>query len=177
MTWPDCAWWQSDRAVRTLLIVWHSRTGTAEQLARAIHAGAGSESAIKSVCVTADAVTTDQLLAADAHIFVCPENLGSMSGMMKEMVDRCYYDLIDRVNGRPCAIVVAAGTDGTGAVRQWQRIVNGWRLRLVADPLIVRTGADSAQQIWAPKTISPADRAAAHDLGQLVANGMALGVF
>lgn len=161
----------------TLLIIWHSRTGTAEQMADAIAAGAASETDVASIAVRADSAAPDMMLSADAYIFVCPENLGTMSGMMKEMVDRNYYDLLDRVNGRPCALAIAAGTDGTGAVRQWQRILTGWRLRLVADPLIVRTGADTPQSIAAPKHISTSDRAAAHDLGRLMAGGLAMGVF
>ena len=48
---------------------------------------------------------------------------------MKEMFDRCYYPLLGRIEGRPYATLIAAGSDGRGAQAQIDRIVTGWRLR------------------------------------------------
>lgn len=164
--------------IKTLIIVWHSRTGTARALAEAAAQGAqASGEAVRVMLVNATDADPGQLLAADGYIFACPENLASMSGAMKEMVDRCYYALIDQVAGRPWALIVAAGTDGEGAVRQWQRIATGWRLKAVAEPMIVRTGADTPEAIAAEKTVPDARLAEAHDLGMAMASGLAMGVF
>jgi multimeric flavodoxin WrbA len=168
--------------MRTLLIVWHSRTGTAEALARSAADGALSSDAsrggeIMLRMTDAGSATAADLLEADAYIFACPENLASMSGMMKEMVDRAYYPLLGKIEGRPWALIVAAGTDGEGAVRQWQRIATGWRLRQVAEPIIIRTGADTADTILADKQVADAALAQARDLGAAMAEGLALGLF
>ncbi|MBX9728781.1 MAG: NAD(P)H-dependent oxidoreductase, partial [Sphingopyxis sp.] len=156
--------------MRTLLIVWHSRTGTAEQLAHAAAQGALASDAARAGDVAvrmtdAASATAADLLDADGYIFACPENLASMSGMMKEMVDRCYYPLLGRIEGRPWALIIAAGTDGEGAARQWQRIATGWRLKAIADPMIVRTGADTPETILADKQLADEPLAQARDLG------------
>jgi NAD(P)H-dependent FMN reductase len=168
--------------MRTLLIVWHSRTGTAEQLAHAAAQGALASDAARAGDVAvrmtdAASATAADLLDADAYLFVCPENLASMSGMMKEMVDRCYYPLLGRIEGRPWALIIAAGTDGEGAARQWQRIATGWRLKAIADPMIVRTGADTPESILADKQLGDEPLAQARDLGAAMAEGLALGMF
>lgn len=159
----------------TLLIACHSRTGTAQALAQAAAQGARAEARVE--LLQAQHVTADAMLAADGYLFACPENLASMSGAMKEMADRLYYPLLGRIEGRPWALVIAAGTDGEGAARQWQRIAAGWRLRAIADPLIVRTGADTPEAILAPKRVDAADIARARDLGTAMATGLMLGIF
>ncbi len=162
----------------TLLIIWHSRTGTALALAAAAHKGARACAEPVEVHLMAAAdVTVEDCLAADAYVFVCPENLASMSGAMKEMVDTLYYPLLGQIEGRPFALVIAAGTDGTGVVRQWQRITTGWRLKPVAAPLVVLTGADTAEAILAEKNVAEDDLARARDLGAAMAAGLTMGIF
>jgi len=73
--------------------------------------------------------------------------------------------------------MICAGSDGHGAARQLARIATGWRLRPVADPLIVLTHAQTPEAILAAKTIPPADLASCSNLGTALATGLALGVF
>ncbi|QDK32761.1 flavodoxin [Sphingomonas sp. IC081] len=117
------------------------------------------------------------LLGAQGYVFVCPENLGTMSGMMKEMFDRCYYPLLGRIEGRPYATAIAAGSDGSGAQAQIDRIVTGWRLRRVAQPLVVHLDAQTPREILAEKTVSREDLGACCELGMAFAEGLALGIF
>ncbi len=155
-----------------LLVIWHSRTGGSRALAEAAVAAAPGASLI-----AADDVTPDRLLAAGGYLFVGPENLAALSGAMKEMFDRCYYPCLGRIEGRPYATIICAGSDGQNAQRQLDRIATGWRLRRVADPVIVNTAAQTPEAILAPKTI-PADRLAeARDLGAALAEGLAAGIF
>ena len=77
-----------------------------------------------------------------------------MAGRMKDFFDRCYYPALDRINGRPYATLVCAGSDGENAARQIARIATGWRLRPVADPLIVCTHAQTPEAILAAKIIT-----------------------
>ncbi len=128
-------------------------------------------------CEHADRVTTEQMLAAGAYLFVAPENLASMAGVMKAFFDRQYYPLLGRIEGRTAAVVVAAGSDGHGAVRQIERILTGWRLRLAADSLIVRVQASTPEEILAPKQLTPEQLAPARELGSALAAGLALGIF
>lgn len=156
-----------------LLIAWHSRTGASRAMAAASAAGAQDHAWL----LEADAVTPAHLLAAQGYLFVCPENLASMSGAMKEMFDRCYYPVLGRIEGRPYATAIAAGSDGEGAQRQIDRIATGWRLRRVADPLIICTRAQDVEEILAPKSLAAEELALCHKLGQALAAGISLGIF
>ena len=157
---------------RTLLVVWHSRTGGSRALAEAAAGGAG-----RARLVTADDVTPDLLRAAAGYLFVGPENLAALSGAMKEMFDRCYYPCLGRMEGRPYATIICAGSDGENAQRQLDRIATGWRLRRVADAVIVNTDAQTPEAILAPKTIAAERLAEARDLGAALAEGLAAGIF
>ena len=160
-------------AATPLLIAWHSRTGTAAALARAAAEGAGQAASL----LDCREVEPRHLLAARGFLFICPENLASMSGAMKEMFDRCYYPVLGRIEGRAYATIIAAGSDGEGAQRQVDRIATGWRLRRVSEPMIVRTGAQTPEAILAPK--APSDQALreARALGEALAEGLAQGIF
>lgn len=145
---------------KQLLIIWHSRTGAAQQMALATEAGAQAiaaelraESDLLIRRRPADAVQADELLAADGLIFAAPENLGALSGAMKECLDRNYYPALDRLNGRPYAAIITAGSDGAGAQRQLERICTGWRLTQIAPTLIVPMAAQTPEAILAPKTV------------------------
>src|SRR3546814_8238574 len=74
---------------------------------------------------------------------------------MKEMFDRCYYPCLGQLEGRPYATILCAGSDGGNSQRQLDRIATGWRLRRVADRVIVNTAAQTPEAILAPKSIAP----------------------
>lgn len=156
-----------------LAIIWHSRTGAARALAEAAHAAAQG----KAVLLPADRAQAADLLAASGYLFACPENLGTMSGAMKEFFDRSYYPLLGQIEGRPYATMIAAGSDGQGAQAQLDRIVTGWRLRRVAEPLVINLAAQTPAAILAPKTVPQAALAAAAELGAAIAEGIASGIF
>ena len=163
--------------MKRLLIVWHSRTGVAQAMAEAAARGAAGEPEIEVALIGAENLTAADIIAADGYIFAAPENLGTLSGVMKEAFDRTYYDVIDRVSGRPYAQMIAAGSDGTGAARQLARIVTGWRLKVVAEPLIVCTNAQTPGAISASKQVKAQDLARASDRGTALAAGLSMGVF
>ncbi len=158
---------------RPLLIAWHSRTGTSEALAKAALEGAGDLAEM----IKASEVRKEQVLAARGYLFACPENLATMSGMMKEMFDRLYYPVLGKIEGRAYATIIAAGSDGEGAQRQLDRIATGWRLKRVADPMIVNTDAQTPERILAPKTVSESDLQLAREMGEGLAQGLDTGIF
>jgi NAD(P)H-dependent FMN reductase len=158
-----------------LLIIWHSRTGAARAMAEAALAGAQGEGPVR--LLAAEQAVPDALLGARGYLFACPENLGAMSGAMKEMFDRCYYPLLGQIEGRAYATAIAAGSDGSGATAQIDRIVKGWRLRRVAEPLVVNLGAQTPAEILGLKTLSDKALNQCYELGQALGAGLALGVY
>jgi multimeric flavodoxin WrbA len=117
------------------------------------------------------------VLGADGYLFATPENLASMSGLMKDFFDRTYYAALDLVNGRPYAALVCAGSDGQGAIRQLERIALGWRLKPVADPVLVITHAQAPADILRDKVIPPADLQRCEEIGATLAAGLAMGLY
>jgi multimeric flavodoxin WrbA len=163
--------------MKTLLIVYHSKTGGTEQIAEAARQGASSETGVTVKMMRAAEAGPEDVLAADGYIFATPENLAALAGIMKDFFDRTYYPALDRINGRPYAILVCAGSDGTNAVRQIARIATGWRLRAIAEPIIICTHAQTPETILAPKVIDENDLARCAELGAAMAAGLAAGIF
>lgn len=163
--------------MKTLLIVYHTMTGGTQQMAEAAAAAAREQSGVVVKLQRADATQPEDVLAADGYLFATPENLAAISGLMKDFFDRSYYAALDRVNGRPYAVMICAGSDGQNALRQIDRIATGWRLKAVAQGVIVCTHAQTPERILAPKTIGADDLERCAELGAGLAAGLALGVF
>ena len=163
--------------MKRLLVVFHSMTGGARQMAEAALHGAASERGVQSRLVRAAEATPGDVVESDGYVFVTPENLAAMSGIMKDFFDRTYYAALDRIAGRPYATLVCAGSDGHNAVRQIERICTGWRLKAVCEPIIVCTHAQTPEAILAPKTIGAEDLRRCEETGAAIAAGLALGVF
>ncbi len=163
--------------MKTLLVVFHSMTNGTRQMAEALVAGAQQEADVSTRLLRAPEATPDDVIDAHGYVFATPENLAAISGVMKDFFDRCYYPALDRLNGRPYASLVCAGSDGSIAARLIARIATGWRLKPVAEPLIVCTHTQTAEEILAPKAVAADDLLRCHDLGAQLATGIALGIY
>ena len=146
-------------------------------MAEAAAAGAAQEAGLDIHLMAAPDAGPEHVLAADGYIFATPENLAAMAGMMKDFFDRSYYPVLDRIAGRPYGTLICAGSDGENAARQIARIAMGWRLRPVAEPVIVLTHAQTPEAILAPKRIGEADLARCRELGAVMGAGLAMGIF
>lgn len=166
--------------MKTLLIVWASTTGGSRQMAEAAERGALAALApgdgVRVRRLPAAQAAAPDVLACDGLLLAMPEHLGTMAGPMKDFLDRIYYPCLDRVNGRPWALLVCAGSDGTGTIRQAERIATGLRLKRAAHPVLVITHAQTPEAILAPKTIGADDLSRCEAAGGLLAAGLAAGV-
>jgi multimeric flavodoxin WrbA len=156
-----------------LLIVWHSRTGASEALARAAAHAAGDD----ALLLRCDEAEAAHFLRASGYLFCGPENLAALSGAMKELFDRLYYPLLGRIEGRAYASIIAAGSDGSSAQRQLDRIATGWRLRRVAEPIIVNMAQQTPEAILAQKQPPAEALAQSAELGAALASGLRQGLF
>ncbi|MBK8993364.1 MAG: flavodoxin family protein [Gammaproteobacteria bacterium] len=150
---------------KKLLVVHHSQSGSTERLAQAAVAGAREEDAVELRWLRAAEAGAADLAWCDALLLATPENFGFMSGGMKEFLDRTFYAASAQQLNRACALIISAGNDGSGAVRQLHRILQGYPMREVAEPLVVR---------GEPR---PADLERAADTGRALAAGLELGIF
>ena len=126
--------------MKTLLIVYHTGGVKTAQMAEAVERGARAAVSdtenVKVVVKRCAEAGPEDVLAADGLILGTPENFGYMSGMMKDFLERVFYPCEGKVNGRPYALFVGAGQDGSGAVSSVERIVTGLRLEKRAEALI-----------------------------------------
>jgi multimeric flavodoxin WrbA len=151
--------------MKTLLIVFHTGGVKTAQMAEAVERGARSEESIKVIVKRCAEAGSEDVLAADGLILGTPENFGYMSGMMKDFLERVFYACEGKVNGRPYALFVGAGQDGSGAVTSVERIVLGLRLNKVHEPII------------GLKDLTPQILKNCEELGAALAAGLAMGVF
>ncbi len=151
--------------MKTLAIIYHSRSGHTEQLAQAVLRGASSETTVRSYLVKAFDATLQDLTQSDGVIFGTPENFGYMSGALKDFFDRTYDDALPLALNLPYALFISAGNDGSGAVREVDRILRGYPFRKVAEPVISR------------KQPLPEDLQQCEDLGAALATGLSMGIF
>jgi NAD(P)H-dependent FMN reductase len=163
--------------VPNLLIIYHTLTGGTWQMAEAAASGAMLEAGVTVRLMKAADAGPEHVLAADGYLFATPENLAAMAGLMKDFFDRTYYPALDRIAGRPYGTLICAGSDGENAARQIARIATGWRLKQVAEPIIVCTHAQTPEAILAPKLIGEADLARCREMGTMMAVGLAMGIF
>ncbi len=152
---------------KRLLIVAHAPSPNTRRLLDAVVAGARHPD-IAGVEVIAQSpfdTQPDHVLAAQAIVLGTTENLGYMSGALKDFFDRCYYPCLDQTQGLPYALYIRAGHDGTGTKRGVETIVTGLRWRAVQEPLICR---GEFKEDFVPDC---------EELGTLMAAGLEAGVF
>ena len=180
---PDLNHLRQAAPSKRLLVVYHSVTGATEQMARAVVCGAGSancsgnEPGVDVRLLHAASAMPANVLWADGYVFATPECLAAIAGLMKDFFDRCYYPVLEKINGRPYAALICAGSDGQNAARQVERIATGWRLRAIAPALIICTHAQTTEAILAPKHLPPSDLLRGEELGSAFASGLASGIF
>ena len=126
--------------MKRLLIVAHSPSVNTQALCRAVHHVAEHEDieAVECIVKTPFEAGPADILACDGIVLGTTENLGYMSGALKDFFDRSYYSVLEEKQGLPCALYIRAGHDGTGTQRAVESIITGLRWRWVQDPLIFR---------------------------------------
>ncbi len=147
-------------------------------------AGAGATDGVSVATRSAVIAQASDVLTADALILATPENFGYMAGTLKDFFDRTFYACMQdttaqgggtqsQLAGRPYAVLVCAGTDGSGALQSVERIINGWRMRQVHTGIIAkRQGGEAGSSRG---DLRHEDLATCRDLGALFAEGLAMG--
>jgi NAD(P)H-dependent FMN reductase len=158
--------------MKELLIVWHSQFGGTAQMAAAARDGAASMPDVTVTFIEARRAGEAEFRRCDGLLLATSENFGSLSGITKDFLERVFYPCEHAMEGKPYSVIVCAGSDGEGAMRQTDRIVTGLRMRKVLPGLVYRSGI-TAQAVEIPA----ATLAQCRELGATLAAGIAAGVY
>lgn len=148
-----------------LLIVYHTQSGNTEMLAKAVEQGSLR---VEGVCVQrmkAGLVSAEDLKSCRALVICSPEYFGYMAGAIKDLFDRTYEQVREHVIGKSYCVVICAGNDGTGALNSIERIIAGYRLKRIQEPVICRG------------QLTESDLDSCRELGQTIAAGLELGIY
>lgn len=156
---------ENHQEIGEVAIIYHSQTGHALALAEAAAEGVTANSTLTAKLYRALDAPLEVLTVARAIIFATPENFGTMSGGLKDFFDRTFYPAQPLQLNKPYAVLISAGNDGRGALRDIERIAKGYPLRKAAEAVIVRGN------------VTQQDRIRAHELGGALACGSELGIF
>jgi len=148
-----------------LLIVAHAPSDNTRALCAAVERGASSEAGVEVKVIPPLQAGPDDVLAAHAVILGTTENLGYMSGALKDFFDRSYNPLLEKTQGLPSALYIRAGSDGTGTRRGVETILTGLRWRAVQEPLLCKGP-------WQQSFVTQCE-----ELGAAMAAGLAAGIF
>jgi NAD(P)H-dependent FMN reductase len=158
--------------MKRLLIVYHTQFGATLQMARGACDGARTIEGVDVAFMHAADAGVADLLAAHALVIATSENFGGMAGIVKDFLERTYYPCEGKLEGRPYALIVCAGTDGTGAVRDVERVATGLRLRPIAPAFIYKSGV-TAERVIVPDDVL----ARCREIGATLAAGVDAGVY
>jgi multimeric flavodoxin WrbA len=131
-------------ASKRLLVVAHAPSPNTERLKDAVLRGAQAEEVedVETLWIPPLSAGPDDVKAADALILGTTENLGYMSGALKDFFDRSYYPCLEATQVLPYSLYVRAGQDGTGTRRAVESIVTGLRWRPAHNDVLCRGAFD-----------------------------------
>lgn len=129
-----------------LLIIAHVPSPNTTKLRDAVVRGAKNEEieGVEVRALTPFETEAKDVLWADALILGTTENLGYMSGALKDFFDRCYYKVIEETEGLPFGCYIRAGLDGTGTKRAIESITGGLKWKPVQEIMICHGEWDEA---------------------------------
>jgi len=159
-------------AMKRLLIVYHTQFGATAQMAEAACGGAREIGDVEAVLKRAPDAGIDDVLQCDALLIATSENFGSLSGMVKDFLERVYYPCEGRVEGKPYSVLVCASNDGAGAMLQTDRIATGLRLRKVHPGTIYKSGL-----VAQAHAVPEATLRLCAEIGATLAAGLASGIY
>jgi multimeric flavodoxin WrbA len=115
-----------------VLILYYSRDGRTEALARAVAEGVETVDNASAQMKRVDYATVDDFISCNAVAFGSPNYFSYMAGVMKAFFDRA-LSIRDKVMGKPAAAFTSGGGSSTSALVTLERMISSFRLQKVAE--------------------------------------------
>ncbi len=136
-----------------VLILYYSRSGRTEELAKAVAEGVehrGGSAKMKRV----DYATVDDFNSCDAIAFGSPNYFSYMAGLMKTFFDNA-LSIREKVSGKPAAAFSSGGGSSDAALSSLEKMITSFRLEKAIDG-VVSQGEPSEKDLEACKRLGEA---------------------
>ena len=118
-----------------VLVLYYSRTGRTETLARTVAEGAQSVEGVSVSVKRVDYATVNDFVSCDAVAFGSPNYFGYMAGIMKDFFDRA-LDIREKVTGKPAAAFTSGDGSGDSALLSLERMISSFKLERIAQGVV-----------------------------------------
>ena len=118
-----------------ILVLYYSRTGRTEALARAIAEGATSVKGASAAVKRVDYATVTDFILFDGVAFGSPNYFSYMAGLMKNFFDKA-LSVREKITGKPAVAFTSGGGSSNSALLSLERMINSFRLEKVADGVV-----------------------------------------
>ena len=117
----------------TVLVVYHSLSGSTEKMAKAFAEGAKSVPDTEVVLRKASDATLEDLLRCSAIAFGSADYFSYIAGALKDFFDRTFYPSQGKVTGKPYAALATGGGGGDTVLAVLDRLCGSFKLKKVVD--------------------------------------------
>jgi multimeric flavodoxin WrbA len=124
--------------MKKMLMVYHSQSGTVEALVESVALALKNDSEVEINIKRAFDCVAEDVREANLLLLAASENCGSMSGGIKEFLDRVYYPLMGKIEGMSYGLLISAGNDGSGAAREIGKYLDSLAMTKAVPPLILK---------------------------------------
>ena len=118
-----------------VLILYYSRSGNVEALARAVAEGVEKVKDAKAELKRVDYATVEDLLSCDAVAFGSPNYFGYMAGLMKDFFDRA-WSVREKIVGKLAAAFTCGGSSSDSALLSIERIFPAFKMEKAAEGVV-----------------------------------------
>ena len=136
-----------------VLVLYYSRTGRTEALAKALAEGVESKQGSAKVR-RVDYATVNDFISCDALAFGSPNYFSYMAGLMKDFFDRA-LSIREKVTGKPAVAFSSGGGSSDAALASLERMIVSFKLEKVTDG-VVSQGEPSEKDLEACRKLGEA---------------------
>jgi len=115
-----------------MLVLYYSRTGRTETLAKAVAEGAKNVEGVSVSLKRVDYATVNDFISCDAVAFGSPNYFSYMAGLMKDFFDKA-LSIRERVTGKPAVAFTSGGGESNSALLSLEKMISSFRLEKVAE--------------------------------------------
>ena len=141
-----------------VLVLYYSRTGNVEAMAKVVAEGVNSVEGASSKLRRVDYANVDDFISCDAVAFGSPNYFGYMAGLMKDFFDRAWL-VREKVSGKLAAAFTCGGSSSNAALLSLERMYSPFKLEKISEGAVWGTreqGTLSEQNLTACKKIGEA---------------------